>query len=113
MVFYPIKCRRKQHLTLYQTTKPLTKLKAFADDKFNVAEMLISLFYMVEKIVVKRENAGHQHLHIFPQCFQKATFKSRDCVVNSLAMFVDCIRFQIGPVHYFVIQIKSLPNDKF
>ena len=32
---------------------PLTKLKAFADDKFNVVEMLISLFDGVENIVGK------------------------------------------------------------
>ena len=48
----------------------LTKLKAFTDDKLNVAKMMISLFDRVENIVGKGENAGHQHFLLFPQCFQ-------------------------------------------
>ena len=44
-----------------------TKLKAFADDKLNVAKLLISLSHRVENIVGKGENAGYQ-------CFQKASF---------------------------------------
>ena len=51
-----------------------TKLKAFADNKFNIAKMLISLFDGVENIVRKGENAGYQHFLLFPQCFQKASF---------------------------------------
>ena len=46
------------------------KLKAFADDKINVAEMMISLSDMVENIVGKGENAGYQHFLLCPQCFQ-------------------------------------------
>ena len=49
----------------------LTKLKAFADDKFSFAKMLISLFVRVENIVGKRENAGYQHFLLLPRCFQK------------------------------------------
>ena len=48
-----------------------SKLKAFADDKTNVAEMLISLSDRVENIVGKGENAGYQHFLLFPQSFQK------------------------------------------
>ena len=52
----------------------LTKFKAFADDKSNLAKMLIFLLDSVENIVEKGENAGYQHFLLFPQCFQKASF---------------------------------------
>ena len=60
-------------LTLYQTTKfcDMTKLKAFADKKLDVAKMTISLFDSLENTVGKRENAGYQHLLFVLQCFQK------------------------------------------
>ena len=65
----------------------LTKLKAFADDKFIGAEMMISLFDRVENTVGKGENAGYQHFLLFPQCFPNASsirsLKVRDCVVRS------------------------------
>ena len=48
----------------------VTKLKAFADDRVNVAEMMISVFDRVENIVGKGENAGYQHFLLFPQYFQ-------------------------------------------
>ena len=51
-----------------------TKLKAFADDKINVAEIMISLSDRVENIVGKGENAGFKHFLLFPQCFQKASY---------------------------------------
>ena len=51
----------------------VTKLKAFADDKLNVAKML-SLFHRVENTVGKGENAGNQHFLLFPQCFPKPFF---------------------------------------
>ena len=51
-----------------------SKLKAFADDKLNVAEMIISLYDRVENIVGKGENAGYQHFLLFLQCFHKASF---------------------------------------
>ena len=47
----------------------LTKLKALADDKINVAQMMISVFNRVENLVGKGENAGYQHFFLFPQCF--------------------------------------------
>ena len=49
----------------------LTKLKAFADDTFNVSKMKLSVFDRIENIVGKGENAGDQHFLLFPQCFQK------------------------------------------
>ena len=49
----------------------MTILKAFADDKLNVAKITISLCDRVENTVGKEENAGYQHFLLFPQCFQK------------------------------------------
>ena len=36
--------------------------------------MMISVFDRIENIVAKGENACYQHFHLFPQCFQKASF---------------------------------------
>ena len=74
-----------KELSLYHTTILLkgTKFKAFAaDDKLNVAQIIISVFDRVENIVGKGENAGNQHFLLFPQqhfllfpqCFKKAFF---------------------------------------
>ena len=52
----------------------LTKLKAFAEDKFSIAKMLIPCFDRVENIVGKGENAGYQHFLLFQQCFKKAFY---------------------------------------
>ena len=59
----------------------MTKLKAFADNKLNVAKMKISLYGRVKNTVgkgenadnkqEKRRNAHYQHFFLFPQCFQK------------------------------------------
>ena len=51
-----------------------SKLKAFATNKINMAELLKFVLKRVENIVGKGENAGYQHFLLFPQCFQKATF---------------------------------------
>ena len=56
----------------------LTKLKAFADDKFSVAEMMISFRDRLENIEEKGENADYQHFLLFPQCFQKVSSPSRE-----------------------------------
>ena len=50
--------------TWYQTTK----FTAFAD-KFDDAELIISVSCREENIVGKGENAGYQHFLLFPQCF--------------------------------------------
>ena len=52
----------------------LIKLKAFADNKFNFATMLISLFDRVENIMGKGDNADYQHFLLYSQCFQEASF---------------------------------------
>ena len=49
----------------------LTKLKAFANDKLNIAKMTVFLYDRVENIVGKGENAGYQHFLLFSQCFPK------------------------------------------
>ena len=49
----------------------LSKLKAFADDTFEIIKMMISVFDKVENSVGKGENAGYQHFLLFPQCFPK------------------------------------------
>ena len=51
----------------------VTKLKAFADNKFDVAKMLIFLFDRVGNIVGKGENADYQHFLLFLQCFTKSS----------------------------------------
>ena len=58
------------------------KLKAFADDKINVAEMVISLSDRTENIV------GKGAFSPFPRKFSKALYlrvvESRDCMVKKL-----------------------------
>ena len=49
--------------------------KAFADDDAKVVKVSKPVFGKVENIVGKGENAGYQHVVIFPQCFQKASFQ--------------------------------------
>ena len=48
----------------------MTKLKVFADDKFDVAKMMIYVFDRGENIR-KAENACYQHFLLFPQSFQR------------------------------------------
>ena len=50
-----------------------TKLKAFADDKTNVAQMMIPVFDRVENIVEKGENAGCQHFLLFSTMFSEGS----------------------------------------
>ena len=68
--------RKVSYLTVYETTKFLdcSKLKAFADNKINVTELLKLVLGMVENIVEKEENAGYQHFLLFPQCFKKDSY---------------------------------------
>ena len=49
----------------------MTKLKAFADDKFNVTNMTFSPCDRAKNTMGKEENAGYQHFLLFPQCFLK------------------------------------------
>ena len=48
----------------------MTKLKAFANDKLNVAKMTISLYDRVENTVGKGENAGYRHFLLSHSFFQ-------------------------------------------
>ena len=57
-----------------------TNLEAFAedsyeDDKLNFDKMTIPVFDRVENIVGKGENAGYQHLLLFPFLFSKYFFR--------------------------------------
>ena len=67
-------------------TKFWTILKAFADNKMKIAEMMIPVFDRVENIVGKEGNAGYQHfllLPVFSNGFFLGVVKSQDCVVKS------------------------------
>ena len=64
----------------------VTKLKAFADNKFKVAKMMIFLFDRAGNTVGKGQNAGYQHFLLFQQCFPKPSSLgslSRECVVKT------------------------------
>ena len=47
----------------------LSKVKSFADEKLNAIKNIEFVFHMVEGIVGKGENAGHQHFLLFLLCF--------------------------------------------
>ena len=63
-----------------------TKLEAFADNKSNVVEMIISVFDSVKKRR-KGENACYQHFLIFPPC--------------------------LLPIPKYISVFNPLPDDKF
>ena len=48
-------------------------MKAFADDKINVAKKVEICLGKRRNIVGKGDNTGYQHFLLFPQCFQKAS----------------------------------------
>ena len=64
-----------------------SKLKAFADDNFNMAQIVQFFFEKVENVVGKGENAGYQHFLLFPQCLLLAFFprvvKKHHCAVKN------------------------------
>ena len=64
----------------------MTKLKAFADDKLNVAKMTISLSDRNANTVGKEENAGLHHFLLFRRFPKPSSLGSlsRDCVLKSL-----------------------------
>ena len=57
-------------------------MKAYADDKMYVTQQLKFVLGRKENIVVKGENAGHQHFLLFSQCFQ------RSFVLGSLKIWI-------------------------
>ena len=73
-----------------------SKLKAFADDKINVTEKMKFVLERVENNVGKGENAAYQHFLLFPQCFQKASYKrSLKVVTNIFSVFYNvCYPFK-------------------
>ena len=77
----------------------MTKLKAFADDKLNIAKTTISLYDGLENTVGKGENAGYQHYLLFPQCFPKPTS------LESLK-----IRIVLKRVNFFVLERCTKPQ---
>ena len=91
-------------LTLNQTTKllDLSKLKAFAGDKLNLAEKLKFLLGKLENIVGKGENAGFQQFLLFQQCFQNASIS----VSSKVGILWDKILASwrsIDPGQYFTV----------
>ena len=63
-----------QFLTFYHITKfwPSPNFKELADNKINVVAMMKFVLDWLENIMGKGENAGHQHLLLFPTMFSKA-----------------------------------------
>ena len=67
-----------KHVKLLHIINPLSQtnisalftLKVIGDDKLNDVKMIISICDRSER----GENAGYQHVLLFPQCFQKAFF---------------------------------------
>ena len=51
------------------------KLKVFADNKFNMEKMIISVFDGVENIVRQGENACYRHFLLFPRRFHHLSLK--------------------------------------
>ena len=64
----------------------LTNLKACADEKINIAKIMISVFDIAENIVGKGENACisiFSFSHAVSKAFFSRVIKTRDCVVKS------------------------------
>ena len=57
-----------------QQTSDLSRLKVFAEDNFNVEQIVKYIFDRVENIVKTGENAGYQHFSPFLTMFSKAYF---------------------------------------
>ena len=82
-------------IVIYNVLNPLpndkisdaTKLKAFGDDKLDIAKVKISLFDRVEKHCGKERKCWLPTFSPFPTVFSKAFFfrvvKSRDYVIKS------------------------------
>ena len=100
----------------------LSKLKAFADDKMNVAKNLKIVLGRVENIVGKGENAENQHFLLFPQCFQNVFFfnvgKSRDYsfpTMFSICFFFKIVKSRDSLIRSYVVEaiiqnVKSCTN---
>ena len=69
-----------------------SKLKAFANDKLKMIQMAKFVLDKIESNEGKEENAGYQHLLLFPQCFQNLGFFHR--VVKSKGLCGKELRFK-------------------
>ena len=92
-----------------------TKFKAFADNKLNVAKIMISISDRVKNIVVKGENACYQYFSPFPQLFEKVFFSgslnlglSREGKTEQLKYFIIQLLASMNYVHF-----NPFPHDKF
>ena len=86
----------------------LSKLKAFADDKLNVAQNIEVVFHRIENIVGKEENACYQHFLLFPQCFQRAFSSGRQkssLYGKGLTVkeFLGNASFRPSPIIFFIL----------
>ena len=77
---------KSQLFTKLQNFKTLTKLKAFADNKFTVAKIMISVFDRMENSWQRRK-CCLPAFSSFPTMFSKAlcskVVKTHDCMVKS------------------------------
>ena len=53
----------------------LSKVKEFADKKFNVTQNIKFVFHRVQKHCGKKKYAGYHYFLLFQQSFQKASFQ--------------------------------------
>ena len=70
----------------------MTKLNAFADDRINVAQVIISAFDRLENIVGKGENAGYKHFLLFSTMvsnFPNAKVKLQEQISSTHMWFRD------------------------
>ena len=52
-----------------------TNIKAFTEEKLNLARMRVSLFEQIENSVGKGGNAGYQHFLLLSQCIEKSNLQ--------------------------------------
>ena len=57
-----------------------TNFEAFANDKINVAKVMISVLDRLENIVGKEEITGFKYFQLFCQCFQSLLFRKKKIV---------------------------------
>ena len=76
-------------MTLNQTTTfwTLLKLKAFVDDKLNIAKFFIE----IENTAGKGQNAGYKHFLLYPTVFSKVSFG----MVPNKPWFFTCLQHKL------------------
>ena len=83
----------------------LTKLKAFADDNFNVTEIIICFLILLKTMRAKGENAGYQHFFPFPNtiCFQKLSVSGH----SNLRLYDKKLRVNFSIINLYISSFKS------